>query len=119
MLLAGAALGLFAASCTPGQAMLGRQAHNAREDLVGMSRDELLHCAGQPVGDQQQGSWEYLSYISSPPPPTSDHSRCVTTFRLRGGYVESVNYETPNGRLIGQSIAQCLETVGPCVANLH
>lgn len=118
MRIAAAVLGLAAASCTPGQAVLSRKAHTARENLVGISRDDVLRCAGEPVQATKQGRWEYLSYVSSQPTPTSRHTRCVTTFRLQGGYVESVDYESPNGNLIGQSISECLEIVGPCLAEL-
>ena len=118
-LLAGlAAFAIATSGCTPGQALLSRKAHTARENLVGISRDEVIRCAGSPMQATQRGRWEYLSYLSAPPPPSSDHTRCVTTFRLQGGYVESIDYETPNGNLIGQSISECLDTVGPCLNNL-
>ena len=104
-----------AAACTPGQALLARRAHTAREKLVGLTADDVVGCAGQPARVQQSGSRQYLTYISGPPAPGSNHTRCVVTFMLRSGYVESVDYENPNGRLIGDSIPECLEVVGPCL----
>jgi hypothetical protein len=95
--------------------VLARKAHNAREDLVGMSRDDFRRCAGEPAGVQQSGSWEYWSYTSGEPAIGSKHTRCVVTVRLKRGYIESIDYESPNGNLIGQSIPECLDVVGACV----
>jgi hypothetical protein len=103
------------ASCTPGQAMLSRRAHTAREDLVGLTQDEVLACAGRPLRAQHSGSWEYWSYSSGPPQIGSNHTTCITTFTFQRGYVSSVDYENKNGGLIGQSIPECLNTVGPCL----
>jgi hypothetical protein len=104
------------AGCTPGQAMLARRAHTAREDLVGLTYDDVIHCAGQPNDVQTQGdSRRYLVYLSGPPQAGSNHTRCVVTFLVRDGYVESVDYEQPNGNLIGDNIPECLQVVGPCL----
>lgn len=103
-----------AASCgMPGQAVMSRKAHMAREELVGMTRDEVLRCAGDPARAQQQGSREYFSYISGE--PAIKHTRCIVTVRLQRGYVESVDYENPNGNLIGQSIPECLDVLDTCL----
>ena len=104
-----------AASCTPGQAVLSRKAHLAREELVGTPREDMLRCAGEPARIQQQGSREYWSYISGEPQIGSDHTRCVVTVRLQRGYVDSIDYENPNGNLIGRSLPECLDVVGPCL----
>jgi hypothetical protein len=34
---------------------------------------------------------------------------------LQRGYVETVDYENPNGNLIGRSIPECLQVVRPCL----
>ena len=49
------------------------------------------------------------------PQPGSNHTSCITTFVFQRGYVSSVDYENKNGGLIGQSIPECLKTVGPCL----
>jgi len=111
-------LGTTLPACTPGQTLLSREAHTAREKLVGLSRADVLRCAGEPHRVQHADKWEYLSYLSREPMPESRHTRCVTTFTLRNGYVESVDYENPNGNLIGTSIPECLDTVKPCLAEV-
>ena len=108
-------VGAAASSCTPGQAVLSRKAHNARENLVGISRADVLSCAGKPGDIKKTGSWETLSYVSGEPALGSDHTRCVVSFTLVRGYVETIAYLSPNGNLIGRSIPECLDVVGPCL----
>jgi len=97
-------------------AKLSRRAHLARVDLGGLSRSDLLACAGEPARIQHAGGWEYLTYISPLPTKHENADQCVATFMLRAGYVEGLDYETPSGALIGKSIPECLSIVDPCLA---
>src|SRR5690349_23755418 len=99
-------------SCAPGQAAFSRQAQNAREQLVGMHREELLRCAGRPQHVERRGRWEFIDFVSGSPAPGSGRTQCIVSVKLQGGYVESVDYESPNGGLIGQSAPECLYEIG-------
>ena len=96
-----------------------RRAHLAREDLTGMSRAEVVSCAGQPVEVQYAGSWEYWIYVSPEQTQKPEHSRCVATFMARNGYVESLDYATPSGGLIKESITECLPIVEDCLPKIE
>jgi hypothetical protein len=92
-----------------------RRAHLAREDLTGMSRAELVSCAGQPLDVQHAGSWEYWIYVSPEQTLKPENTRCVATFMARNGYVESLDYANPSGGLIKDSITECLSIVDKCL----
>jgi hypothetical protein len=115
--VAGLILVVAAGACST--ARLSRRAHRARVDLEGLSRDDLIACAGEPVRIQEAGAWEYLTYISSLPTKGKGASQCVATFMVRGGYVQGLDYETPNGGLIGKSITECLSIVDPCLPKVE
>ena len=100
-------------------AKLSRRAHLARVDLGGLSRADLLACAGEPIRTQYTDGWEYLTYMSPLPTKQKDADQCVATFMLRAGYVEGLDYETPSGALIGRSIPECLSIVDPCLALMN
>lgn len=96
-----------------------RQAWVARTDLVSLSRDALLACAGPPDSSESSGSREYLHYVGGPAKgegKSSDKSVCVATFVLRYGSVDRVDYTTPGGR-IATAPEHCLERLRPCLAN--
>jgi hypothetical protein len=113
VLTVGVVLAVGNSSCV---ANLSRRAHLARVDLAGLSRSELLACAGEPVRVQHAGEWEYLTYISPLPTKRENADQCVATFMVRAGYVDGLDYETASGGLIGKSIPECLSIVDPCLA---
>ncbi len=79
-----------------------RQAWVARTDLVSLSREALLDCAGPPDSTELDGAREYLHYVGRPAEgegKASDKSICVATFVLRYGSIDRVDYTTPGGRL--------------------
>jgi hypothetical protein len=70
-LFAAAVLGLVviisATGCAENILMKRRNAHLARRDLVGLSRGEVMHCAGAPDSAYFNGPREYLTYIGKTP----------------------------------------------------
>jgi hypothetical protein len=58
---------LTATSCAQFPLFKRRDAHMARRDLIGLSRGEVLYCAGQPDEVYAEGSREYLTYIGKTP----------------------------------------------------
>lgn len=94
-----------------------RQAWVARTDLVSLSRDALLACAGPPDSLESGGSREYFRYVGAPAggeTRSSDKSICVATVVLRHGSVDRVDYTTPGGR-IATAPELCLERLRPCL----
>jgi hypothetical protein len=80
-----------------GTAKRERVAHEARRDLVGLSRNALIECAGEPDLREMVGDREMLSYISDP--EIDPRTTCVGTFVLRRDVVERLDFTSPAGRL--------------------
>lgn len=94
-----------------------RQVELAQRDLVGMSRDSLIECAGEPESVEVVGDRETLRYLSEHP-ETEIHKRastCVASFTLRRGHVEHLHYETLAGRLVKQREA-CAPIIDDCMS---
>ena len=88
-------------------------ATRAKTELVGMSKKNLLSCAGVPVRSQQVEDMEFLTYVGGGDsvgyaggvagPSTASggivtHKRyCEVTFVLKAGKVEKVNYTGRTG----------------------
>lgn len=101
---------LVLAGCSE-TAMSARMAQHARDDLLGLTRDGLISCAGQPVKQERIGDREFLTYVSDGAlPPES----CVATFVLRRDLVDRLDYSAPSGMLpkqpgaCGVIIASCM-----------
>ncbi|MEE8312668.1 MAG: hypothetical protein V3R77_10430 [Candidatus Binatia bacterium] len=101
-------LGLTGCSET---ALSARMARHARDDLLGLSRDGLIACAGRPVKQERIGDREFLTYVSDDGlPPES----CVATFVLRRELVDRLDYSAPSGMLpkapgaCGIIVASCM-----------
>ena len=58
---------LTATGCAQNVLVKRRDAHLARRDLIGLSRGEVLQCAGQPDSAMAEGPREYLTYIGKTP----------------------------------------------------
>jgi hypothetical protein len=88
-------------------------ATRAKTELVGMSKKDLLSCAGVPVRSQQVEDMEFLTYVgggdnvgyaggaagsSAAGGVIAMHKRyCEVTFVLKAGKVEKVNYTGRTG----------------------
>jgi len=102
----------------------------AQTELVGLSKAEILACAGKPARTVSASDAESLVYIgggdgaaagnvkpgseagtgSAP----SGEKYCEVTFVLRRGYVEKVTYGGPNSGAFAQG-EQCAFVVQKCL----
>lgn len=104
-------------------------AKRAQSELVGMSKAELLACAGAPVRAAMAGDTEVLTYVGGGDSTVvgagaassvgggvaSVHRRyCEVTFVLKTGRVEKINYAGRTGGLITQG-EQCAFVVENCM----
>ena len=117
------------AACASPQA---EQALRAQTALVGMSKGDLLACAGVPERTAASGGVEYLTYsreettverdVSWEPDPWTggafmrpdvmeywDTDRCIATITVRDGRVSEVRYDEQRDILL------CYGIVGACM----
>ena len=87
-------------------------AQRAKTELIGLSKTELLTCAGVPVRSTTEGDLEFMSYGSS----YGWRGSCVVTFVLRDGAVETISYSGRTGRS-SQNGEQCAYAVANCLAS--
>lgn len=92
-------------------ALRARMARDARDDLLGLSRQGLIACAGAPARQERIGDREFLTYVSD---PELEPDTCVATFVLRRQLVDRLDYTSPSGMLprqperCGYIIAGCM-----------
>ena len=103
--------------CAENMLVQRRTAYLARRDLVGLSRGELISCAGQPAGSHMEGSREYLTYVGELPEKENakDSEVCVATFLLRDDRVYRLDYTSISGRLVSK-MEHCYDMVEPCLS---
>lgn len=105
-------------------------AKRAQTELVGMSKGDLLACAGAPVRSASSGDTEVVTYVgggdsivagggaaSSAGGGVAAIQRryCEVTFVLRSGRVKKVNYAGRTGGLVTEG-EQCAFVVQNCIA---
>jgi hypothetical protein len=86
-------------------------AQRAKTELVGLSKTELLTCAGVPVRSTTEGELEFMSYGAS---SYGWGGACVVTFVLKDDAVETINYSGRTGRH-SQNGEQCAYAVTNCL----
>jgi hypothetical protein len=94
-----------------------RQVELAQRDLIGLSRDSLVACAGEPEHVEEVGDREIIYYVAENP-ESENHKRastCVASFTLRRGYVEHLHYETLAGRLVAER-ESCMPIIETCMS---
>jgi len=117
----------LAAGCTWGRS---QDAKEARTKLVGMSRSEIVACAGKPKTAIRDGNREYLAYFAGSPDydlvlgvkpneiqkitGTAKATNCKVRFMLRDGNVESVSYSGNTGGILTRDSA-CAAIVRRCL----
>jgi hypothetical protein len=123
-----AAFVLALSGCTIQRA---QTAARARAEMVGMSKGELLSCAGVPVRQDRADGLEFLTYasggdsvgstvVSQTSPSTafavgkSTRRYCEATFVLKDGVVQRVNYQGRTGGLLTRG-EQCAFVVENCL----
>jgi hypothetical protein len=102
------------ASCTADRAARADAANRAQVEMIGMSKKDLLLCAGVPVREAHAEDLEFLSYsaggdsvgggvaVATSPNTAvavgSSHRRyCEATFALKDGIVQKVTYQGRTG----------------------
>ena len=115
------------AACTFGRS---QDAKEARTKLVGMTRAQVLACAGRPKTTIRDGNREYLAYYSGSQDydqllgiepnsiqkvtGTSTPKDCKVRFLLLDGKVESVSYTGNTGGILTRDSA-CAVIVRRCL----
>jgi hypothetical protein len=87
-------------------------AQRAKMELVGLSKTELLTCAGVPLRSAIEDEQEFMSYGGS---SYGWGNSCVVTFVLKDGAVKTISYSGRTGRR-SQNGEQCAYTVANCLA---
>jgi len=127
--LAAVAFGALAA-CSG--AALQKSADRAQTEMVGLSREDLLRCAGRPSRRSTDGDTEFWTYVRQsggdsysqieqggpqqfPRTPSNYALSCEATFRFEQGKVAGVSYRGASGGAIinrqqvcGQIVEYCL-----------
>jgi hypothetical protein len=106
-------------------------AARAQSELVGLTKGELLSCAGVPVRQDRADGLDFLTYssggdsvgsaVASQTSPStvilagkSVRRYCEVTFVLRDGVVQRVNYQGRTGGILSQG-EQCAFVVQNCL----
>jgi hypothetical protein len=103
-------------------------AQDARVQMVGMSKEQVLTCMGAPVSRAAEGQTEVWAYDSGNGMTVTDASFnryggtavsssrfCRINVVMTGGAVSAVNYAGPTGGLLTGG-EQCAYAVDACVA---
>ncbi len=118
----------MAVSCAVQRAEI---ASRAQVELIGMSKKDLLLCAGVPLRQERAEDLEFLTFAgggdsvgsavaTGTSPNTaiavgkSAHRYCEATFVLKNGAVQKVNYQGRTGGLLTKG-EQCAFIVENCV----
>lgn len=77
-------------------------ANRAQTELVGLSKEQLLSCAGAPDRRAMSGETEVLTYgVRTQTQASKDHPGstrfCEATFVIRDGHVSKVSYRGATG----------------------
>ena len=88
----------------------------AQTELAGLSRAEILACAGKPTRTAKTGDTESLIYVSGADggSASSRQDSCEVRFVLRRGYVEKVEYSISDVGIFGKG-GQCAYVVQKCM----
>ena len=121
---------ILATACANNKFHRAEVAKAAQTELVGMSRKDVLSCAGAPVREAKDGDIDFLTYIaggdstgaavgvansSRGVASVSSHRRYrEVTFVLQGGVVSKVNYSGRTGGLATTG-EQCALVVENCM----
>lgn len=106
-------------------------ASRAQSELVGMSKKDLLSCAGVPLRQERVDALEFLTYagggdsvgvavgtLTSPSSAVaagkSARRYCEATFVLKDGIVQRVNYQGRTGGLLTKG-EQCAFIIENCL----
>jgi len=109
------ALCTFTSGCAVHKRM--KMAENAKSELIGLSKTDLLSCAGVPMRSETINDMEFLTYVSDATGIGFFHRSkryCEVTFTLRNGVVEKVSYAGNTGGRFTKG-EQCAYALEPCL----
>jgi len=127
--------GLLLSSCASSKFQRAEVASQAKNSMIGMSKESVLACMGAPVQHATVGEtevWSYpsggdtnsfgnatastnsLGYTNVFGSPSSLHRYCVVNIVMTGGRVRAVNYNGRTGGWASQG-EQCAFAVQNCV----
>ena len=91
-------------------------AYRAKSELVGMSKEDLVMCAGVPVKQEKIDDVEFLTYSGG---GQNDVGRildynCEATFALKDGIVKKITYHGRTGGLLTKD-EQCAFIIENCI----
>ncbi len=92
-------------------------AQQARTDMIGMTKADLLSCAGVPVRSERLDNLEFLTYSAEGNTHGMFHRTrryCEVTFTLKDGRVEKIAYNGNTGCFFNKD-EQCAYVLGSCV----
>jgi len=72
-------------------------ASRAKSELIGMSKEDLLICAGVPVKQEKIDNLEYLTYSGSGGDLGGILYSCEATFILKDSIIKKINYQGYTG----------------------
>lgn len=91
-------------------------AYRAKSELIGMSREDLVMCAGVPIKQEKIDDVEFLTYSGG---GENDVARildyyCEATFTLKDGIVKKITYHGRTGGLLTKD-EQCAFIIENCL----
>ena len=79
-------------------------ANYAQNKMIGLTKEQVQACMGQPASKSTEGATEVWSYPSG---------NCTTNVTMMDGKVKRMNYVGPTGGLLSQN-EQCFFAVANC-----
>ena len=110
-MVVGLAVCVWAAGCSVHKRV--KQAEVASSEMIGLSKKELLSCAGVPVRMQKIEDSEFLTYTTGGKRGWGGRY-CEVTFTLKNDIVEKISYGGNTGGRFTQG-EQCAYVVAPCL----
>jgi hypothetical protein len=104
------AVGMVSTGCSVHKRV--KQSETASSELIGLSKKELLSCAGVPLRMQKIDGVEFLTYTTNRSGWGGRY--CEVTFTLKNDIVEKISYAGNTGGRYTQG-EQCAYVVAPCL----
>jgi hypothetical protein len=89
-------------------------ASRAKSELIGMSKEDLLICAGVPVKQEKIDNLEFLTYSGSGGDLGGILYSCEATFILKDGIIKKINYQGYTGGPLTKD-EQCAFIIENCL----
>lgn len=91
-------------------------ASRAKSELIGMSKEDLLMCAGVPVKQEKIDDLEFLTYSGGGDDDVGKilQYSCEATFILKDGIIKKINYQGRTGGPLTKD-EQCASIIENCL----